>query len=49
MYADGGIFRRDARLPRQVAELAIFQIHDPRRIRYSTSSTDGPVRPFPDA
>ena len=32
MYADGGILCCDARLPRQVAELAILQIHDPQRM-----------------
>ena len=32
MYTDSGIFRCDARLLRQVAELAILQIHDPQRM-----------------
>ena len=32
MYADGGILCCDARLLRQVAELAILQIHDPQRM-----------------
>jgi hypothetical protein len=32
MYPDGGILRGDTRLPSQLAELAILQVHNQQRI-----------------